>query len=51
MFNDNHSRHPATWSVQSTPADNARKGIRQDIEKKTGSALTAPANTQVVVTG
>ena len=26
-------RHPATWSVQSTPANNTRKGIRQDIEK------------------
>ena len=44
-------RHPATWSVQSTPVDDARKGIRQDIEKKTMSVLTTPVNTRVVVTG
>ena len=26
--------HPATQSVQSTPADNAREGVRQYIEKE-----------------
>ena len=25
--------HPATWSVQSTPADNAREGVRQYIDR------------------
>ena len=28
------SFHPPTWSVQSTPADNAREGVWPNIEKE-----------------
>ena len=32
--------HPATWSVQSTPADNTRKRVWQYIEKERKIGIT-----------
>ena len=36
--------HPATWSVQSTPADNTRKRVWQYIEKERKKGKAALGN-------